>query len=111
MGEVLTQQAVNVFVDTALPGSVGIGEVDLDAGTFSQDLVPAHLPPAVEGEAEFVLGLGAVEHVGEAVDGGFGCGSVDPGKQEEQGGAIHAGNGGLALGALLSAVGLKPISN
>ena len=40
-GEKLADESVGVFVDTALPGSVGIGEVDLDPGIGGEGLVQA----------------------------------------------------------------------
>ena len=42
-GEVLAQQAVGVLVGAALPGAVGVTEVDVEAGIDSQLGVLGHL--------------------------------------------------------------------
>lgn len=43
LGEILTQQAMGVFVDAALPGAVRVGEVDRNASEFGQPFVVRHL--------------------------------------------------------------------
>jgi len=34
LGQVVSQEAVGIFVDAALPRAMRVGEVDLDAGLF-----------------------------------------------------------------------------
>ena len=49
-GEVLAQQTVGVLVAAALPGGVGVGEVDLDTGGDGEAGVAGHLLAAVPGQ-------------------------------------------------------------
>ena len=49
-GEVFAEQAVGVFVAAALPGRVGVGEVDRDAGGGGDPLVLGEFLAAVPGE-------------------------------------------------------------
>src|SRR5215467_12020585 len=49
-GQVFAEQAVGVFVAAALPGRVGVGEVDLDAGLLGDALVLGQFFAAVPGE-------------------------------------------------------------
>src|SRR5277367_3120668 len=48
-GQILAEQAVGVFADTALPGRVRMSEVHRDAGALAQALVMTHLRSLVEG--------------------------------------------------------------
>src|SRR5829696_4739257 len=48
--EVLAQQPVGVLVRAALPGAVGIAEVDLKTGVDPQAGVLAHLRPLIPGQ-------------------------------------------------------------
>jgi hypothetical protein len=50
LGEVLSEQAVGVFVGSPLPGIHGISEVDLDVGVQGEALVIRHLFATVPGE-------------------------------------------------------------
>lgn len=43
----VVNQLIDVFIGSALPGRVGIGEVDLDAGLLRQLLMLGHLLAAV----------------------------------------------------------------
>src|ERR1035437_88563 len=47
---VLTEQAIGVLVGAALPGAVGVAEVDLDAGVDREALVARHLPALIPGD-------------------------------------------------------------
>src|SRR6266540_2029292 len=49
-GEVLAEQAVGVFVRAALPGAVGVAEVDVDAGVDPQLGVLGHLRALIPGQ-------------------------------------------------------------
>ena len=49
-GEVLPQEAIRVLVRAALPGVMGITEVDLDVGGNSEALVLRHLRHPIPGE-------------------------------------------------------------
>ena len=65
-GQVLADEAVEIFVGTALPGGVGIGEVDVDAEVFFDAFESGKFQAVVEGErAAKVLG-----NVEEAFDDG-----------------------------------------
>src|SRR3990167_11103776 len=55
LGQVLPQQAVGVFVNAALPGTVRIGEVDLPPGGFRQPLMFRHFPALVVGQRQALL--------------------------------------------------------
>src|SRR6516165_7589414 len=81
-GEVFAEQAVDVFVAAALPGRVGVGEVDLDAGGGGDALVLGGFGAAVPGE-----GLGEPgRQRAHVLDDGVGDGSgVVPGVQRQQG--------------------------
>ena len=48
--EVLSEQAVGVFVGTPLPGTLWITEVNLDVGRQCETLVIGHLLAAIPGE-------------------------------------------------------------
>ena len=50
LGQVLTQQAVGVFVAAALPGAVRVGEVDRHTGAQGQCVVIAHLLALIVGQ-------------------------------------------------------------
>ena len=50
LGEVLSEQAVGVFVGTPLPGIHGITEVDFDVGVQGEALMIRHLFAAIPGE-------------------------------------------------------------
>jgi len=50
LGEVLAEQAVGVFVGAALPGSVRVTEVDLQAGRNLNPVVVEHLVALVSGQ-------------------------------------------------------------
>jgi len=52
---VLTKQAVGVLVGAALPGAVGVAEVDLDTGVDRESLVARHLPALVPGDTPLQL--------------------------------------------------------
>src|SRR3954447_7700776 len=48
--EVLAQQPIGVLIRAALPGAVGIAEVDLKTGVDPQASVLAHLRPLIPGQ-------------------------------------------------------------
>lgn len=50
LGQVLSEQAVGVFVAAALPGAVRVGEVDRHTGTQGQHVVIAHLLALIVGQ-------------------------------------------------------------
>ena len=47
LGEILSDEAVGVFVAAALPGAVGIGEPDLDAGILGELSMSGHFGTAI----------------------------------------------------------------
>ena len=47
LGEVLSQQAVGVFVGAALPGALRIAEVDVDLGGDGEIFVTGELQSAI----------------------------------------------------------------
>src|SRR6202012_5043023 len=49
-GEELPEQAIDVFVDAALPGGMGMSEVDIDARLLFEPAMLCHLSPLVIGE-------------------------------------------------------------
>src|SRR5262249_18591914 len=49
-GQVVADQAVGVLVGAALPGGVGVGEVDRDAGGDGEGGVAGHFLAAVPGQ-------------------------------------------------------------
>ena len=50
LGQELTDEAVPVLVAPALPGRMGVAEVDRDAGGNLEDGVRGHLDPLIPGE-------------------------------------------------------------
>ena len=50
LGEVLADQSVGVLVGGSLPGAVGVGEVDRDAGGGGEAGVLGHLAALVPGD-------------------------------------------------------------
>ena len=50
LGEVLAQQAVGVLVGAALPGALGVAEVDLDTGVHAEAHVFCHLLALIPGQ-------------------------------------------------------------
>src|SRR3989344_2543917 len=91
LGQVLPQQAVGVFVNAALPGTVRIGEVDLHPGGFRQPLMFRHFPALVVGQRQALLRRDTIEHMTEAGERRFGTGVLHPRQHREQGGALHQG--------------------
>src|SRR5689334_1418348 len=100
-GEVVADQAVGVFVGAALPGRMGVGEVDRDAGGDGELGVVGHFFALVPGQ-------GAAQRLGEGGDvrgerGGDGLGGVAVGQGDDQavaGGALGEGDHrGLVRGA------------
>src|SRR5215475_13471878 len=108
LGEVFAEQAVDVFVAAALPGCVGVGEVDGDAGGGGDALVLGEFFAAVPGE-----GLGEPGRQGAHVlDDGVGDGGgVAPAGQREQGevpgGALDDGADGRVRGLGAEVEGLR----
>ncbi len=51
LGQVLAQQPVGVLADAALPGAVGVAEVDLHVRTGGEPAMPRHLLALVVGQA------------------------------------------------------------
>ena len=88
LGQVLAQQAVGVFADAALPGSVRMGEVDVDSGVPGQGLVVSHLRSLVVGQGAAQLAVEAVEDLGEGLCGQVGPAAVQLDQGDEQGSAF-----------------------
>src|SRR5215469_4534465 len=82
LGQVLAEQAVDVFVATALPGGVRVGEVDGDAGGGGDALVLGGFLAAVPGEG---LGEPGRQRAHVLDDGVGDGGGVVPGVQRQQG--------------------------
>ena len=87
-GQVLAEQAVGVFADAPLPGSVWMGEVDGDSGIFRQGLVVSHLRALVEGHGTAQLAIEAVEYLGEGLGRDVGLAAVQLHQGNKQGGAF-----------------------
>ena len=67
LGQVLSQQAVGVFVDAALLGAMRVGEVHLHSGVFRQFLVCRHFAPLIVRQGQALLCSDPVEHLTEAL--------------------------------------------
>ena len=96
-GEVLADQAVGVLVGGALPGAVGVGEVDRDVGGGGEVGVPGHLASLVPGDRG-PYGSGQVSDHG-LQGGGDGLGVVAGAQavyEHEAAGALHQGDQGAA---------------
>ena len=63
LGQVLADQAVDVFVATALPGAVRVAEVNSDPCLLGDFSMPRHLPALVVGHALAHRQRHAVERV------------------------------------------------
>src|SRR3989344_7176008 len=66
LGQVLPQQTVGVLVDAALPGTVRIGEVDLDPSGFRQPLMRGHFPALIVCQRQALLRLDTIQHMAES---------------------------------------------
>jgi hypothetical protein len=66
LGQVLTNQSVDIFVATALPRAVRVTEVDRYAGFLGNLCVSRHLPPMVLGRALAHYQRHAIERCTEA---------------------------------------------
>jgi len=64
-GEVLSDEAVDVFADASFPGSMRMSEIDSDSSTFGERLMFAHLAALVKGHGEAHLSLKAFEDAGK----------------------------------------------
>ena len=47
LGQVVTEQAIRVFIRATLPGTMGIGQVDTDRKALGQSFVVSHLFPTI----------------------------------------------------------------
>ena len=68
LGEILPEQAVGVLVDAALPRSVRVGEVYLDAGQLGERFGLSHFTSPIVGQGQTPLRVFAVEHGSESSD-------------------------------------------
>jgi hypothetical protein len=99
--QVLAQQSIGVFVDTALPWTVRIGEVHLDANDLCEALMSGHLASLIVGQGQATLGVDTLQHVTEAGDGCIGRGIADLGEGYKQRRALDQSSyDGLAATAL-----------
>ena len=89
IGERLTEQAVGVLVDTALPGAVRIGEVDGDASDLGKPFVLCHLTPLIVSQGKASLRVNTVEDSAKAHDGRVGTRVVHLGQGHEQRGSFN----------------------
>jgi len=88
LGQVLSQQAVGVLVDAALPGTVQIGEVDRHPGGFRQPLMRRHSPVLIVRQRQTCVRLDTIEHMAEADQRRVGTGIAHPGQHREQVGSL-----------------------
>src|SRR6202453_4468030 len=65
LGEVLSDEAIDVFADASFPGSMRMSEIDSDSSTFGECLMFAHLAALVKGHGEAHLSLKAFEDPGK----------------------------------------------
>jgi hypothetical protein len=106
LGQVLAQQAVGVFVRSALPWAVRIGEVHLDAGALGQLLVSAHFLALVVGQRLAHGLVHAIERLGEASQGGLGGAALHAGQHDQAAGTLHQRAHGGTVGCPLDEVAL-----
>ena len=66
--EILPEQAVGVLVDAALPRTVRVGEVYLDAGQLGEPFGLSHFTPPIVGQGQTPLRVDAVEHGSKSND-------------------------------------------
>lgn len=94
-GQPAVDEPVGVLVDGALPGLVGVAEVDVDAAELGDGVVVGHLAAAVPGEGSAQLGRDLVEDRHDGVGGGAGAvgagGVIMGGEPQVPGGAVHDG--------------------
>jgi len=106
LGQVFADQAVGVFVGSALPWGVWVAEVDINTKALREDLVQGHLGALVVGQG-LAQGLGdGLQAVGEAVEDGAGVGAVDLGEHEEAAGSLDEGAHGRLIACALDEVAL-----
>src|SRR5437899_11899749 len=73
--QILTQQAIGVFVAATLPGTVRMSEVDFDAGFFSQFRMLCHFAPLVISERATHVPIKALQDGAETFSSCL-CGAV-----------------------------------
>src|ERR1035437_1038180 len=88
-GEVLSEQAVGIFVDATLPWTVRIGKVNFHTSRFSQALMLGHLFALIVRQRKALLRLDTIEDVAKATERGLGTGILHPGQHGEQCRAFH----------------------
>ena len=66
LGEILPEQAVGVLVDAALPRTVRVGQVDLDAGHLGGPFGLSHFTPPIVGQGQTPMRIDTVEHGSES---------------------------------------------
>src|SRR5260370_18762402 len=76
--EVLAEQPVGVLVAAALPGAVGVAEVDVDAGVDPQLCMLGHLRALIPGQRPAQLLGQRQDGGGDRIAGGFGAVPGDP---------------------------------
>ena len=89
LGEVLSEQAIGIFVDATLPWAVRIGKVNFHAGRLGQALVLRHLLALIVSQRQALLRLDAIEDVAKATKRRLGAGIFHPGQHSEQRCALH----------------------
>ena len=94
-GEILPEQAVGLLVDAALPRTVRVGEVDLDAGHLGEPFVLSHFSPPIVGQGQTLLRVDAVEHGSEASHRRSGSCMIHPWQCDEECASLNQrANGG-----------------
>lgn len=101
LGEELANQAICVLVGAALPGAVGIGEVDLQTGALSLGFVARHFLALIVGQGSAQASRDAFEGSAEALQRRFGIGRVEFVQQDQAAEALHQRADGRAVAGAL----------
>ena len=91
LGQILAKQAVGVFHDAPLPGSMRMGEVNIDPGIGCESLVVSHLHSLVVGHGATHLTFETVEDFGEGLGGLIGRAAVQLHQGDKQRSALDQG--------------------
>ena len=106
LGQILPQQAVGVLVGRALPGAVGVGEVDPQVQPLGQLLVAGHFLALVVGQGFAQARRQGAQAPRKACQDRLGVGAIDFGQQDEAALALDQGTNSAGVAGALDEVAI-----